>query len=200
VAKLLKPFYTGDDVVLIAQALLGKKLLTQINGVITSGYITETEAYRGWGDKACHASMGKKTERNKIMYEDGGRAYVYLCYGIHHLFNIVTNSKDNADAVLIRAIEPAEGVAVMLKRRNMKEPKYNLTSGPGSLSKAMGISINHSGQALIGDTIWLEDDGRDVPTKQIIKSPRVGVAYAGADAKLPWRFRIKGSKWLSPAK
>jgi DNA-3-methyladenine glycosylase len=197
--KLTKDFYTRNDVVAIAQELLGKKLLTKINGKITSGIIVETEAYRGWGDKACHANENRKTKRTEIFYEEGGVAYVYLCYGIHHLFNIITNEKDKADAVLIRAIEPVEGMDVILKRRNFTHTKYNLTAGPGALSQALGITTNHYGMDLQGTKIWLEEHA-NISSKKIIASPRVGVGYAGNDALLPWRFRIKDNLWTSRAK
>lgn len=197
--KLPRDFYTRADVTLISQELLGKYLFTNIGGHLTAGMIVETEAYCGRGDKACHAN-NKRTPRTEVMYGDGGHAYVYLCYGIHHLFNIVTNVEGTADAVLIRAVEPVEGMDWMLSRRNMAQPKTTLTAGPGSLSAALGITTKHYGQDLLGDTIWVEDRGIDVAQQDIIASPRVGVAYAGEDALRPWRYRIKGNKWTSPAK
>jgi DNA-3-methyladenine glycosylase len=197
--KLSKDFYTRSDVVLIAKELLGKKICTRINGNITSGIIVETEAYRGTGDKACHANENKRTQRTKIFYEQGGFAYVYLCYGIHHLFNIITNEKDKADAVLIRAVQPIEGIDIMLQRRNFSEPKFNLTAGPGAMSQAMGITTQHYGIELTGDTIWLEEH-LNIISREIIASPRVGVGYAGEDALLLWRFRIKDNEWVSRAK
>lgn len=198
--KLGSNFYTRADVVLIAQDLLGKKLVTNFGLKITSGIIVETEAYAGITDRACHAYNGKFTQRTKIMYQKGGVAYVYLCYGMHHLFNIVTNVQGIPHAVLIRAVEPNEGIEWMLKRRNMGEVKPNLTSGPGSLSKAFGISSEHSGVDLQNNKIWVEDIGVNVGSNQIIKSARVGVAYAKQDALLPYRFRIKNNAFTSKAK
>lgn len=198
--KLPISFYTRENVVIIAQELLGKKLVTTINGIKTSGIIVETEAYRGRGDRACHSNMGRRTKRTEIMYHEGGRAYVYLCYGVHHLFNIITNKKENADAVLIRAIEPKDGIEEMLARRKMDKLKYSITNGPGSMSKALGITTKHYGHSLLENKIWLEEVGVDIYKKDIIESTRVGVSYAGEDAKLPWRFRINENKWVSPAK
>jgi DNA-3-methyladenine glycosylase len=198
--KLPKHFYTRPDVLAIAQELLGKTLFTAIDKKLTAGIIVETEAYRGINDKACHANNNKRTPRTKIFYKEGGVAYVYLCYGIHHLFNIVTNEKDKADAVLIRAIEPVEGIDIMMQRRNVQELKTTLTSGPGALSQAMGITTQWYGTDLSGNKIWLEDNGINISSQKIIARPRVGVSYAGADALLPWRFSIERNKWVSRAK
>ncbi len=131
------------------------------------------------------------------MFGDGGFAYVYLCYGIHHLFNIVTNVKDFADAVLIRAVEPLEGIEIMSERREVPKEQYRLTAGPGSMSKAMGINKSHYGLDLTGNEIWIEDTGIRYKKTEIIASPRVGIDYAEEDALLPWRFRVKGNKWCS---
>ena len=196
--KLSKDFYLRDDVVQIARDLLGKTLCTDIDGSLCLAKITETEAYRGWGDKACHAHLGK-TGRNQIMFESGGLAYVYLCYGIHHLFNVVTNKKGNADAVLIRAVEPLSNLEVMKERRGNLKSQYSLTAGPGNMSKALGIDKSHYGQLLTDNVIWIEQ-GDSIKTEDIIASPRVGIDYAGEDALLPWRFRIKGNKWTSKPK
>lgn len=197
--KLTRDFYTRPDVVLISQELLGKYLCTRINGNLTAGMIVETEAYCGRGDKACHAN-NKRTPRTEVMYAEGGRAYVYQCYGIHHLFNVVTNIEGLADAVLVRAVEPVQGLDWMLLRRNMPHPKPALTAGPGAMSAALGITTKLYGQDLLGDTIWIEDRGFAVPQNTIIASPRVRVQYAQEDALRPWRFRIKGNAHTSPAK
>ena len=183
----------------MARDLLGKKLVTNINGRLTTGMITETEAYRGMNDKACHANNNRRTPRTEIFYAEGGVAYVYLCYGIHHLFNIITNQTDKADAVLIRAVEPLEGISLMMKRRNFSEAKFNLTAGPGAMSQAMGISTKHYGVDLQSNVIWLEEH-ETISAKKIIAGPRVGVGYAGEDALLPWRFSIKDNSWVSKAK
>ncbi len=207
--KLPKSFYTRSDVVLIARELLGKYLVTDINDKITVGKIVETEAYCGATDRACHAHLNKKTERTKIMFEEGGVAYVYLVYGMYKLFNIVTNEYGKADAILIRAIEPIEGIETMLERRKMEKIKdingnfklkKNLTAGPGIMSLAMGIDLSEYGQDLTENRIWIEDRKEKIEENQIIASPRVNIDYAQEDKHLPWRFRIKDNKWTSPAK
>ena len=198
--KLGKDFYTSNQVVDISRALIGKYLFSRINGELTGGIIVETEAYEGVIDKASHAYGNRLTERTQVMYEQGGRAYVYLCYGIHHLFNVVTNVKGIPHAVLIRAIEPVEGLNIMLERRGKEKIDYSLTSGPGTLSKALGITSSLSGTSLTGSSLWIEDRGVRVPHHQVIASPRVGVAYAAEHALLRYRFRLKDSLWTSKAK
>ena len=195
--KLPKEFYTRHHVVELAQELIGKYLYTNIDGILTGGMIVETEAYAGENDRACHAHLSRRTKRTEIMYHEGGVAYVYLVYGIYHLFNIITNEKDKADAVLVRAIEPEVGIEEMLLRRNMAAVKPNLTAGPGVLSIAMGIDKKLYGADLTGDTIWLEDKGIIFSEEQIAAGPRIGIDYAGEDAKLPWRCWVKGNKWVS---
>jgi DNA-3-methyladenine glycosylase len=198
-AKLSKDFYTREDVTLVARQLLGKVLCTEIDGIYTSGMIVETEAY-SQREKACHAFGGKRTTRTEIFYNDGGLSYVYLCYGIHYLFNVITNWNHTADAVLIRAIEPLEGTEDMLLRRGMDKMAYRIAAGPGSVCKAMGIDKTHNGLDLTDKEIWIEDRGISYKKSQIIASPRVGVDYAGEDAKLPWRYRVKDNLWVSKAK
>jgi len=196
--KLPKSFYLREDVVQVAKDLLGKFLVTNFDNQLTVGKIVETEAYRAPDDKACHAYNNKFTERTKTMFEVGGIAYVYLCYGIHHLFNVVTAPKGMAHAVLIRAIEPAENVNVMLQRRNFSKIKPNLSAGPGTLTKALGISKIHNGVNLYErkSPIWIEDRGVEILEKNIIASPRVGIDYAEECALWNWRFRVKDSKWI----
>lgn len=191
-----KDFYLQNDVVQIAQDLLGTILFTRIDGKITSGIITETEAYCGSIDRASHAFPNRLTERNKVMFENGGKAYVYLIYGIHYLFNIVTNKSNKADAVLIRALEPVSGLDMMMERRKTNILN-RITSGPGKLSKAMGIDKKLYGEDLTGRKIWLEYGKGDSLNKKIIKTTRIGVDYAGEDAKLPWRFYLKDNPWIS---
>ncbi len=198
--KLPISFYTRPNVVQVAQDLLGKYLYTNVDGMLTGGMIVETEAYAGENDQACHAHMNRRTQRTEIMYQQGGVAYVYLIYGIYNLFNIITNEEGKADAVLIRAIEPEIGVEEMLLRRNMSGIKLNLTAGPGVLSMALGINRKHYGEDLTGNTIWVEDKGLEVPAESIAIGPRIGVDYAGKDALLPWRFWLKGNKWVSRKK
>ena len=191
-----KDFYLHNDVVQIAQDLLGTVLYTKIKGRITSGIIVETEAYCGSIDKASHAYPDRLTKRNRVMFEDGGKAYVYLIYGIHYLFNIVTNKAKKADAVLVRALEPVSGFDLMMERRQTNTID-RITSGPGILSKAMGIEKNLYGEDLTGRTVWLEYGARNSINKNIIKTTRIGVDYAGDDAKLPWRFYLKDNPWVS---
>jgi DNA-3-methyladenine glycosylase len=198
--KLGSSFYLRKDVVKVARELLGKVLCTDIGGCYCSGMIVETEAYAGVTDKASHAFGGRNTSRTRTMFGEGGTAYIYLCYGIHHLFNVVTNLEGTPHAVLVRAIEPLEGVEYMLQRRGKRTPDTTLTSGPGSLSQALGIHYHDSGASLCGDKIWIEDRGINVKAPEIIASPRVGVAYAKEDALLPYRFRIRNNRWTSPAK
>lgn len=189
--KLTRDFYTRKDVAKIARELLGKVLLTKINGRVTSGIITETEAYAGITDRASHAFGNRRTERTEIMYSIGGTAYVYLCYGMHHLFNVVTNKKNIPHAVLIRAIKPLDGVELILKRRNKKKLEMKICSGPGTTSQGLGIKTFHTGTDLLSKMIWIEDRGIKILKSDILKSPRIGVGYAGADAWLPYRFVVK---------
>jgi DNA-3-methyladenine glycosylase len=195
--KLPYSFYQQEDVIDLAVQLLGKQLFTLIDGKLTGGTIVETEAYNGIIDKASHAYNGRFTPRTSIMYEAGGISYVYLCYGIHHLFNVVTNTKNSPNAVLIRGIEPTEGLSTMLERRNMQKLESRITAGPGALAKALGIDKNLNGKDLLGDEIWIEDNGIHFKEEQIVASPRVGVDYAEDHALLPWRFYVKGNKFVS---
>ncbi|MCS7004693.1 MAG: DNA-3-methyladenine glycosylase [Cytophagales bacterium] len=193
---LPRNFYERNDVVLIAQELIGKTLCTlSEEGIFTSGMITETEAYCGATDKACHAYLNKKTKRTQVMFGKGGTAYVYLCYGIHALFNVVTNAEGFADAVLIRSIQPLEGIEIMKQRRKGAKG-YALTTGPGAVSAALGIKTSDYGTDLtLPKRIWIED-APNVPLEELIISPRVGIEYAQEDALLPWRFRLK-TPWVS---
>lgn len=195
--KLDYEFYNRTNVVQIAKTLIGKILVTKFNNIETTGRIVETEAYNGVIDKASHAWNGRRTARTEIMFGDAGMAYVYLCYGIHHLFNIVTNAKNTPHAVLIRALEPLTGIDTMLKRRGKKKPDTTLSSGPGNVSKALGISTKHSGTNLLDNIMYIADDGYKVTNKQILATPRIGVEYAGADASLPYRFILKGNIYVS---
>jgi len=179
-------------VVVIGQQLLGKYLATNIDGQYTAGKIIETEAYQADGDKACHAYNNRRTKRTEVMFDQGGTAYVYLCYGIHHLFNIVTGPKENAQAVLIRAIIPTDNISLMLERRNFTTQKPQLSSGPGVMSKALGIQKSHTGMDLCqpDSKIWVEDRGTIIKPTEITASPRVGIDYAEECVSWPWRFRV----------
>lgn len=185
-------FYANPDVTEVAKALLGKVLCTQIDGVLASGIINETEAYSGRNDKACHANNGKRTARTEVMFGPPGHAYVYLCYGIHHLFNVVTNREGLADAVLIRGVEPLDGLPQIRERRGVAKDSA-LADGPGKLSQALGIKTSMSGIKLNGKQVWIEDRGIPFEKSSIITTPRIGVDYAGEDAKKPWRFLVTDS-------
>jgi DNA-3-methyladenine glycosylase len=189
--KLSKKFYSRHNVIEIARDLLGKYLFTNFNRKLTGGIITETEAYIAITDRASHSFGGKRTARNEHMYADAGTAYVYICYGMHHLFNVVTNKKEIPDAVLIRAIHPTHGIDTMLKRRGMKEQKKNLSGGPGTVGVALGINKVHSGTNLLAGKIWIEDRKYIVDPEKIIVSKRIGVEGAGEAAHYPYRFVLK---------
>jgi len=195
--KIPLSFYRRKDVVLIAKELVGKILVTNFDGAITSGRIVETEAYIAHTDKASHSFGGKRTARNEHMYADAGTAYVYICYGMHQMMNIVTNEKNIPDAVLIRAVEPIEGINIMLKRTGKKTLDKTLTRGPGNVGKALGIFKHHSGNHLLGNEIYLIDDHFKIDQAQIGTSARIGVESAGADSLLPYRFYLKGNKYVS---
>ena len=201
--KLKVDFYQRNNVLQIAKDLLGKILITKWNGPDgyrdeTSGRIVEVEAYNGVMDKASHAAGGKRTKRNEIMYGQGGMSYVYLCYGIHHLFNVVTNKPGTPHAILIRALEPIKGIDVMLERTGKKKLDNTLTRGPGNVSKALGISFKvHSGLSLQSKEFFFAEDDFLLNRKDILSSPRIGVDYAGEDAMLPYRFFIKGNPFVS---
>jgi DNA-3-methyladenine glycosylase len=164
---------------------------------ITAGRIVETEAYAGVTDRASHAWGGRFTSRTSVMYQPGGYAYVYLCYGIHHLFNVVTAKKDIPHAVLIRALEPVEGLTYMAKRFETDNLKSAFTTGPGKLTRALGISVHDTGKSLLDNEIYIADDGFSIPKTDIIATARIGVDYAGADAALPYRFIIRDNPWIS---
>ncbi len=190
-------FFLRPDVVQIARELLGKKIITRFAGEITSGVICETEAYAGVTDRASHAYGGRRTARTEVMYALGGTAYVYLCYGIHSLFNIVTSDAGTPHAVLIRGIIPAEGTEIMLRRSGKTKFTHDSGIGPGKVSKMLGIHYSHSGFILNqfdnpgNNTISLEDMGTDIDPDKITAGPRVGVDYAGTDALLPYRFMVQ---------
>lgn len=194
-SKLPTSYFQSKNVVHLAEDFIGLEVFTNIDGVMTSGIVTETEAYAGTGDKACHAHLGRFTNRTAVMYEPGGITYIYLCYGIHHLFNIVTNTKGHADAILIRAIEPLNGLETMLERRQKSKLDKTLTSGPGNVSKALGLSKTLNSISVSSDTIWFEKP--KLKTPDIVKTTRIGIDYAGEDALLPWRFYDAHSKFVS---
>ncbi|MCD4682961.1 MAG: DNA-3-methyladenine glycosylase [Bacteroidales bacterium] len=189
--KLGRSFYTRNSVTQIARELLGKYIYTKFDGEITGGMITETEAYEGITDKASHAYNNCRTNRTEIMFANGGVAYVYLCYGIHHLFNIVTNTRNIPHAILIRGIYPTEGIKMMEMRKGKTFINNEFSNGPGKISKVLGIKVQLTGESLLGEKIWLEDRGFKIEKNEIITGSRIGVEYAGEDAKLPYRFLVK---------
>lgn len=194
--KLGKDFYDRANVLQVAEELIGKILVTNFDK-FTAARIVETEAYNGIADKASHAYNNRRTARTEIMFGDAGVAYVYLCYGIHHLFNVVTNAKNIPHAVLIRAAEPVYGFDTMLDRTRKLYVDNTLTKGPGNVSKALGIQTSHTGLSLLGKKIFIVDDGFDGYKNSIASSVRIGVDYAAEDALLPYRFYVKGNSFVS---
>lgn len=186
--KLTKDYFLTDDVVAVARDLIGKSLFTMVDGQLAGGVICETEAYKGTADRASHAFGGRRTKRNEMMYREGGVTYVYLCYGMHHLLNFVTNAADIPDAVLIRGIVPTHGTELMLRRTGKRKVTPDIGIGPGKVSKLLGLTVADNGLSLCGDRLWIEDRGLLVPDSAIQVTPRIGVDYAGADALLPYRF------------
>ncbi len=190
IVKIPLEFYIRDDVIQVSQDLLGKVLCTKMSGLVTKAIITETEAYAGVDDKASHAYGGRRTKRTEPLYAGGGTAYVYLCYGIHHLFNVVTNDAEKPHAVLIRAGKPLEGSEIMQRRRKKRHTGQTLLSGPGSLSQALGITTDLTGTNLLGNRIWIEDHNNVIDLEDIVAGPRIGIDYAEEDAERPYRFVV----------
>jgi len=195
-------FYRRPNPVQIARELLGKHVYSCLDGQLTGGRIVETEAYSHEGDDSMQLHLKRRGTHGRALHEPGGRAYLYQVYNRHTLFNISTNVADKPDTVLIRAIEPLVGLDIMAARRGVVPPdSARLTAGPGLLTQALGITPALSGTDLQGPTLWLEDAGEIVAEPDVLASPRVGLAYAGETAAtLPWRFRLKDSKWISPAR
>jgi DNA-3-methyladenine glycosylase len=185
-------------VVTIARELIGKLVITRFNDHFTSGRIVETEAYVGLTDKASHSFGGRRTARNEHMYAPPGTAYIYICYGMHQMLNVVTNKKDIPDAILIRALEPLEGIHFMLERTGKKILDNTLTKGPGNVGKAMGIYKKHSGTMLTGRSIYMASDSLSPLSKdQIGTSKRIGVENSGDAAHYPYRFYLRKNKFVS---
>jgi DNA-3-methyladenine glycosylase len=194
-------FYQRPDVLTIARELLGKHVFTQLDGELTGGRIVETEAYRHEGDPSITLHLQRKAKQAQALYQPGGHAYLYTVYRVHTLFNLTVNDAAHPDAVLIRAIEPLVGIDVMQHRRGLAKVARNLTAGPGVLSQALGLTPALNGELLTGPHIWFEDAGEIIADDNVLASSRVGLEYAGEEAvALPWRFRVKDSKWTSPAK
>jgi DNA-3-methyladenine glycosylase len=195
---LTQDYYLSSDVVFLAQDLLGKLIVTEFDGYLTSAIIVETEAYRAPDDRGSHAFGNKRTNRTEPIFLNGGITYIYLCYGIHNLFNVVTGAEGLAHCVLIRAVQPIDGISVMRDRRAMQQNDFHLTNGPGKWTIAMGIHRNHNATSVCHhhDAIRIVNQPA-ISQDMIISSERVGIAYAGEDALRPWRFRIRDNKWTS---
>ncbi len=198
--KLTESFYQRSDVNVIARELLGMILVTNFDGVITSGRIVETEAYTGVEDRASHAYGGRRNARLEPLYAGPGTVYMYICYGLHHLFNVVTNRAGVPHVVLVRGLEPLKGIDRMLERTGRTEPGNNLTRGPGNLSRALGLNKIHSSGSLLSAEIYIEDDGTRYSDEQVRVTTRIGIDGAGPDAMLPYRYIVRESKWVSGRK
>ena len=195
-AKLPRDFYTRKNVLTVSRDLLGKLLVVpDERGKRVSGKIVEVEAYRGPEDRASHAYGGRRTKRTETMYKMGGVAYVYFVYGMYNQFNVVTNVREIPHAILVRGLEPVEGIEVMRERRHSHKDR-NLTNGPGKLCLAMGIDRQLDMADLLGDRVWLEEF-EAVRASNISKGPRIGIDYAEDWVNIPWRFWIKGNEWVS---
>lgn len=196
-SKIPRDFYE-QPTLQVARFLLGAYLVHRSEEGVTVGKIVETEAYGGEVDLACHAAQGRRTVRTEVMFGPAGYAYVYLIYGMYECFNIVTGPVDDAQAVLIRAIEPVEGIDIMKARRNTQK-LTNLCSGPGKLCRAMGITRELYGADLCGEKIYLVY-GEDVPEEDVVRTPRINVDYAGAAKDFLWRFLVKGNTFVSKSR
>ncbi len=194
--KLSRKYYTGSGTVEIARDLLGKLLVVPDDtGRRVSGIIVETEAYLGVEDRAAHSYAGRRTPRNEVMYGTAGHAYVFFVYGMYYQFNVVTGPVDQPHAVLVRAVEPVEGIEIMRQRRGEMKDR-NLTSGPGKLCIAFGIDRTLNGEDLVGERVWLEKH-RSYGSGDIAVGPRIGIDYAGEDASRHLRFWIEGNTFVS---
>jgi DNA-3-methyladenine glycosylase len=193
---LSRSFYEEEDPVVVAVQLLGKILRVKTKSGVCAGRIVEVEAYGGARDRASHAWRGR-TLRNESMFGMPGTAYVYLCYGIHRMFNVVTAPEGIPAAVLVRAVEPTEGHGAMARRRKLKPDNFRIAAGPGALTAALGIRMEWDRSDLVCGPIRIEDDGMRIDGSKIQKRPRVGVNYAGSAARFPWRFSIRDNPWVS---
>ena len=195
--KLGRDFYTRADTLSVARGLLGKRLVVPApEGVRVSARIVEVEAYLGVEDRAAHSYGGRRTARTETMFRVGGTVYVFFVYGMHHQFNVVTGPEDLPHVVLVRAVEPEEGVELMLLRRPVKKER-ELTNGPGKLCRALGIDGSYNGEDLTRGRIWIEETGAMFGTEEIASGPRVGIDYAGEDVLKPWRFWVRGNEFVS---
>jgi DNA-3-methyladenine glycosylase len=194
--KLSREFYTRGNVLTVARDLLGKLLVVPaVGGERVSGMIEEVEAYRGPEDRASHAYGGRRTRRTETMYQQGGVAYVYFVYGMYYQFNVVSNVVDTPHAILVRALEPVEGIEMMRERRRL-HPDNNLTNGPGKLCIALDIDRELDGADLLGDRVWLEEF-QTISPRRVAKGPRIGIDYAAEWIDKPWRFWIRDNSYIS---
>jgi DNA-3-methyladenine glycosylase len=197
--KLPASYYASHDVNFLAKDLLGKFLCTRIDGIYTSGKIVETEAYRGPDDKAAHSYNNRRTPRTEVMFGKGGVAYIYFIYGVHHMMNVVTGPKEHPHAVLIRALEPADGIDYMAMRRKMEVSDIRLTKGPGALCVSLGLTKSMTGTSLYksSTSIWIEDRGIKYDDSEICVGKRIGIDSAGDAVDWPWRYFVKGCRYVS---
>jgi DNA-3-methyladenine glycosylase len=195
--KLPLSFYQRNDAVLVARELLGKHVYTNLDGQLTGGVIVETEAYQGPEDRGSHAYNHRRTPRNEMMFSAGGVVYMYICYGIHDMLNVVTGTDGISHAVLIRAVQPVRGLEIMRERRNVYNDDSRLCRGPGALAKALGLVKAHNGVNLLEDKIWIEDRSEVIDEGDIIASARVGMNFEGPYKTIPWRFYLRGNKNVS---
>ncbi len=194
--KLTRQFYIRPDTLRIASDLLGKMIVVpDEDGSRVSGMIVETEAYLGTIDRAAHSYGGRRTPRNEVVYGKGGQVYVFLVYGLYYQCNVVCGEVDTPHAILLRAVEPIEGIEKMRERRGEMNDR-NLTSGPGKLCIALGIDRGCNGEDLLGDRIWFEDY-QTFKKSQIADGKRIGIDYAGEDTEKPWRFWVKDNAYVS---
>lgn len=206
--KLPRKFYLREDTIEIARDLLGKLLVVPAeNGRRVSGMIVETEAYLGETDRAAHSYRGRRTPRNEVMYARGGHVYVFFVYGMYYQFNVVTGPQDHPHAILIRAVEPVEGIEIMRDRRSVPKaaatgalrspmPDKNLTSGPGKLCIALNIDRSLNGEDLLDGRVWLEDY-KQFSEDEIATGRRIGIDYAGEDVERRWRFWVRDNPFVS---
>ncbi|HEX3045973.1 MAG TPA: DNA-3-methyladenine glycosylase [Bacillota bacterium] len=192
--KLKRSFYERDALT-VAKDILGKYLVTYTPAGTTVGKIIEVEAYMGFVDAGSHTYQGKRTARTEVIFGPGGHAYVYLIYGMYYCLNIIVNRIDVPEVVLIRALEPVDGIELMKQRRGT-DRILNLCSGPGKLSTAMGISLKENGIDLCGETMYLLS-GDTVDSRKITRTPRINIDYAGEARDYPWRFLVQDNPFVS---
>ncbi len=195
--KLPREFYTRSNVLVVARQLLGCRLVVrEEDGARSSGIIVEAEAYMGPEDKAAHSYGNRRTARTETMFHQGGTAYVYFIYGMYYQFNVVTNKENVPHAILLRALEPVEGIERMRERRPVKRER-DLTSGPGKLCQALGLDRSFNGEDLLGERVWIESSERKLALGRIASGARIGIDYAEDYKDKPWRFWIKDNPYVS---